>query len=78
LEWLKEWAKPALIVTVILFWGSCANSNITQRFDNLDEQLKVVDQRTFEMNSRLSRIEGKLSITADGPTRDTPPEALKK
>ena len=92
MEWLKEWAKPAVIIVAIGIFATCGNNSINQRFDSIDNRfdsidnrfdsidnrLQVIDQRTFEMNTRLSRIEGKLDITVNVPDNETPPANIKK
>ncbi|MXY48800.1 MAG: hypothetical protein F4Y38_05795 [Gemmatimonadetes bacterium] len=74
MKWLKEWAKPVFVVSVIGVLANCASQrfdNVDQRFDNVDQRfvrmdsrIRVIEQRTFEMNTRLSRIEGHLGIPA--------------
>jgi len=77
-EWFKEWAKPAVIIVAIGVFATCGNNAINQRFDSIDNRLQVIDERTFEMNTRLSRIEGKLDITVNVPNAETPPGDIKK
>ncbi|MDE0683991.1 MAG: hypothetical protein OXI63_13825 [Candidatus Poribacteria bacterium] len=74
MEWFKEWAKPAVVIVAIGLIANCQN----QRFDTIDNQLKVIDERTFEMNTRLSRIEGKLDITVNVPNNESPPARIEK
>lgn len=93
MKWLKEWAKPVFVVSVIGILANCASQqfddmnqrfddfsqrfddmnhrfdDVDQRFDDVDQRfvrmdsrLRILEQRTFEMNTRLSRIEGHLGI----------------
>ena len=54
--------------------------SIDQRFDSIDhrfigieKQLQAIDQKTFEMNTRLSRVEENLDITDTVPINQSPP-----
>ncbi|MYB61839.1 MAG: hypothetical protein F4X69_10725 [Gemmatimonadetes bacterium] len=67
MEWFKEWAKPAVVIVAIGLIANCQN----HRFDAIDSRLKTIDDRTFEMNTRLSRIEGNLGITVNVPNNET-------
>ena len=92
MEWLKEWAKPAVIIVAIGIFATCGNNAINQRFDSIDQRfdsidqrfvsienrLQAIDERTFDMNTRLSRIEGKLDITINVPDNETPPADIRK
>lgn len=99
MEWLKEWAKPAVIIVAIGIFATCGNNHLNQRFDRIDSRfdrmenridsrfdrmenriagidsrLQVIEERTFEMNTRLSRIEGKLDISDSLSVNELPPE----
>lgn len=109
MKWLKEWAKPVFVVSVIGILANCASQRIddfnqrfddinqrfdeiNQRFDDVDQRfddvdqrfvrmdnrLRVLEQRTFEMNTRLSRIEGHLGIPAALPDNEIPPTGSKE
>ena len=73
MKWLKEWLKPVVVIAAVVIFATCTN----QRFTGIEKQLQVIDQRTFEMNTRISRIEGKLDITATVPNDQSPPEDPK-
>lgn len=63
MEWVKEWAKPAVIIVAIGVVATCQNQrfdSIDGRLDSMDNRLQVIELRTFNMNTRLSRIEGNL------------------
>lgn len=80
-EWFKEWAKPAVVIVAIGFIANCQNQrfdSIETQLDGLDNRLQVIDERTFEMNTRLSRIEGKLDITVNVPNNESPPARIEK
>lgn len=79
MEWLKEWGKPAIVIVAIGFAATCTNQRLdgierrfNSRVDGIDQRLQVIDARTFEMNTRLSRIEGKLGVTAAASDDKTP------
>lgn len=89
MKWLKDWAKPVFVVSVIGFLANCASQrfddlnqrfdDINQRFDDVDQRfvrmdsrIQVIEKRTFEMNTRLSRIEGHWGIPAAVPDNTTP------
>lgn len=74
MEWFKEWAKPAVIIVAIGLIANCQN----QRFDAIDSRLQTIDDRTFEMNTRLSRIEGNLDITVNVPNNEPLTTGIKK
>lgn len=74
MEWIKEWAKPAVIIVAIGLIANCQN----QRFDAIDSRLQTIDDRTFEMNTRLSRIEGNLDIAVNLPNNETPTTDIEK
>ena len=95
MKWLKEWAKPVFVVSVIGILANCASQrfddvdqrfdDVDQRFDDVDQRfvrmdnrLRVLEQRTFEMNTRLSRIEGHLGIPAALPDNEIPPTGSKE
>ena len=87
MKWLKEWAKPVFVVSVIGILASCASQrfdDVDQRFDDVDQRfvrmdnrLRVLAQSTFEMNTRLSRIEGHWGIPAAVPDNEIPPTGSK-
>ena len=72
-----QWLPVPLTMIVVAVMGVLSNCS-NQRFNGLSEQLKVIDQRTFEMNTRLSRIEGKLDVTANVPPDNPLPSNLKQ
>lgn len=74
MEWFKEWAKPAVIIVAIGLIANCQN----QRFDAIDSRLKTIDDRTFEMNTRLSRIEGNLDNAVNVPNNETLTTGIEK
>lgn len=74
MEWFKEWAKPAVIIVAIGLIANCQN----QRFDAIDSRLQTIDDRTFEMNTRLSRIEGSLDNTVNVPNNEIPSSDIEK
>ena len=88
MKWLKEWAKPVFVVSVIGILANCASQrfddvyqrfdDVDQRFVRIDNRLRVLDRRTFEMNTRLSRIEGHLGIPAPVPDNETSPTGSKE
>ena len=81
MEWLKDWLKPVLVIAAVGISATCTNqrfNRIDQRIIGIEKQLQVIDQRTFEMNTRLSRVEGKLDVTATVPNDQSPPEDPNK
>lgn len=74
MEWFKEWAKPAVVIVAIGLIANCQN----QRFDAIDSRLQTIDDRTFEMNTRLSRIEGNLDVAVNVPNNESPTTAIEK
>lgn len=82
MKWLKDWAKPVFVVSVIGVLANCASQrfdDVDHRFDDVDHRfvrmgsrLRVIEQRTFEMNNRLSQIEGHLGIPVVVPDNTTP------
>lgn len=74
MEWFKESAKPAVIIVAIGLIANCQN----QRFDAIDSRLQTIDDRTFEMNTRLSRIEGSLDNTVNVPNNEIPSSDIEK
>lgn len=82
-----------LTILVVFFTGlQTMNSRfeaIDSRFEAIDnrfvaletyiaQRLQVIDRRIYEMNTRLSRIEGHLGIPATVPDRETPPVGPKE
>lgn len=78
MEWLREWAKPAVVIVAIGVFATYANNNINRCFDSMDNRLQAVEKTIFEMNTRLSRIEGKLDIAVTAPGNESSPADLKK
>ncbi|MXZ75608.1 MAG: hypothetical protein F4207_10455 [Gemmatimonadetes bacterium] len=75
MKWLNEWAKPVFVVSVIGVLANCASQRFDDmdlRFVRMDSRLRVIEQRTFEMNTRLSRIEGHLGIPATVSENENP------
>ena len=75
MEWLNEWLKPVAVIAAVGIFATCTNhrfNRMEQRFIGIEKQLQVIDHRTFEMNTRLSRVEGKLDITNTVPNNQSP------
>jgi len=87
MQWLKEWAKPAVVIVAIGILANCQNQrfdSIEKRIDGVDSgldrmdlRLEYMNQRMFNMNTRLSRIEGALGIKSDVPEIGAPSKKPK-
>ena len=56
MKWLKEWAKPVFVVSVIGILANCASQrfdDMNQRFDDMNQRFDDVDQRFVRMDNRL-------------------------
>lgn len=57
MEWLKEWAKPAVIIVAVGVFATCGNNALNQRFDSIDQRFGSIDQRFNSIDQRFNSID---------------------
>ena len=60
MEWLKEWAKPAVVIVAIGVFATCGNNAINQRFDSINQRFGSINQRFDSINQRFDSIDNRL------------------
>ena len=60
MEWLKEWAKPAVIIVAVGVFATCGNNALNQRFDSIDQRFGSIDQRFNSIDQRFDSMDSRL------------------